>query len=212
MTTGGGTLVPTTATARTSMADLISILRGLTNTGLTDYSVSGATYWTDAQLQTVMDRHVYPVRYEPMTPMPTIGLSGTAAYYDYQSPRRFFETTNGGTARFVVQDETGATIGTAAYTADYPSGRVTFGTDTTGSTRYVTGYSYDLNACAADVWTQKAAHYVTAYDFSTDNHNLRRSQIIANCMLMAKDYAAGQAVHNMSIERGDTSGYVTDED
>jgi len=203
----GSTFSGTGATgARASMADLLLALRGLTNAGAAEYTVNSVSYWTDEQLEDVLDRHVYSVRHELLTAHPTEGV-GTSAYFDYQSSRRFFESTGGGTARFIVQDDTGATVGTAAWTADYPRGLVTFGTSTTGLSRYLTGASYDMNAAASDVWSQKASHYVTAYDFSTDNHSLKRSQIIQNCLLMSKEYASGAQAYSVSVDRSDTGAY-----
>lgn len=194
------------AVSRESMAGLITLLRSLTASTPNDYVVAGNPYWTDAQLQAVLDRHVYYVRSESLTPYEVIEAGGSVNCYDYQSKHRFFESQLAGTpvTRFNVLDETYTTIGTAAWTADYPRGRVTFGTTTGGVSRYLTGYSYDLNAAAADVWQQKAAHYVTAYDVSTDNHNLRRSQIIQNCLVMSKEYASGAKVVNVGFDRGDT--------
>lgn len=194
---------PPTA-ARESMADLITILRGMTWANPFDYQVAGVPYWSDAQLQTVLDRHASTIRHAELRPLPTVGAGGSISYFDYQSPRRFFESTIAGTSRFIIQDNTGATVGTAAYTVDYPRGLVTFGTTTIGLSRYVTGYSYDLNAAAADIWTQKAAHYASAYDFSTDNHSLSRSQLIKNALTMAKEYGSGGAVYTVSVDRSDT--------
>jgi hypothetical protein len=195
-----------TETARASMADLITNLRSLTNAGALEYTVAGNPFWTDKQLQTVLDRHVTYIRDEVLRPLETISAGGSTSYFDYQSSYRFLESTVGGTSRFIVKDETYTAIGTAAYTVDYPRGFVTFGTTTTGLTRYLTGYSYDLNAAAADVWSQKAAHYVTSYDVQTDNHGLKRSQIIQNCLTMAKNYSSGAMVFSVSVDRSDTVG------
>jgi hypothetical protein len=188
------------------MADLLLTLRGLTAAGSAEYTVNAVSYWTDQQLQDVLDRHVYPIRHEELLPLDTIGTGGTVTYLDYQSPRRFLESTIGGTSRFTIQDEGGTTVGTASYSVDYPRGMVTFTADTEGLSRFLTGFSYDVNAAAADVWAQKASHYVTAYDFSTDNHSLKRSQIIQNCLTMAKGYGSGAAVYSVTMERSDTSG------
>lgn len=192
--------------ARTSMADLLLTLRGLTNAGSAEYAVNGSAYWVDQQLQDVLDRHVQPIRHELLDVLPTHGSGGSITYVNYQSPHRFFESVLAGTptTRFVIQDEAGDAIGSAGFSVDYPRGLVTFGTATGGLSRYLTGYSYDMNAAAADVWQQKAAHYVTAYDFSSDNHNLRRSQIIDNCLKMAREYASGAAIYSVSMERSDT--------
>jgi hypothetical protein len=203
-----------TATARASMADLITALRGYTAAGFNEYAVAALPYWSDAQLQAILDRHCTIVTNEPMYPFETIEAGAVVAYYNYQAPGKYWESTSGGTARFVVQDETFDTVGTAAYSVDYNRGLVTFGTTTAGATRYVSGYCYDLAGAAAEVWNQKASHYVTAYDFSTDNHNMRRSQIIDNCLKMAREYTTGMAasmingggVRSVTVERSDTSG------
>lgn len=186
------------------MADLLLTLRGLTSSGSAEYTVNGSAYWTDDQLEDVLDRHVVIVNHEELIPDQKVGSGGSVTYLEYQSAYRFFETTSAGTSRFIVQSHAGATVGTADYSVDYPRGRVTFTADTTGLSRYATGYSYDLNAAAADIWSQKAAHYVTAYDFSTDNHNLRRSQIIDNCLRMSKEYGSGGMIYSVTMERGDT--------
>jgi hypothetical protein len=186
------------------MADLLLTLRGLTSAGSAEYTVNGSAYWTDDQLEDVLDRHVKVIRYEQLTPYEIVEAGGSVSYYDYQSKHRFFESTSGGTARFIVRDSAGSVVGTASYTPDYPYGLVKFSATTGGLSYYLDGYSYDMNAAAADVWQQKAAHYVTAYDVSTDNHNLRRSQIIQNCLVMSKEFASGARVYSVTVERGDT--------
>jgi hypothetical protein len=142
--------------ARASMADLILTLRGLTACGIMDYTVADVPYWSDAQLQAVLDRHVSAVRHEDLFTRETIAAGGTVQYFDYQSPGRFYESTDGGTARFIIQDAAYATVAATAYSVDYPRGLVTFAANTLGMSRYLTGFSYDLNAAAADVWSQQA--------------------------------------------------------
>jgi hypothetical protein len=198
-----GTAV-SSAGLRSSMADLIATLRGLTAAAAGEYTVNSVSYWTDAQLQDVLDRHVTIVRDEVLVPLEAIESGGSVSYYDYTSAYRFLESTSGGTSRFIVKDANYDAVGTASYSVDYPRGLITFTATTEGQSRYLDGYSYDLNAAAADVWGQKASHYVTAYDFSTDNHNLSRGQIIKNCLTMAKEYAAGAKVQTVSMERNDT--------
>lgn len=192
--------------ARTSMSDLISTLRGLTGAGTADYSITGGTtYWSDEQLQAVLDRHVSQIKQERLEASPTIESGGAVSYYDYQSRHNFFEAQLAGTpvTRFLVLDETYATLGTAAYTVNYERGSLTFGTSTGGASRYVSGYSYDLNGAASDVWSQKASHYALAYDVSTDNHSLTRSQLIKNCLQMAKEYGSNARARSILMERGD---------
>jgi len=94
----------------------------LTASSANDYKVAGNPYWTDAQLQTVFDRHVTYIRSHKLEPTSVIEAGGSVSYYDYQSSYRFFESSDAGTARFIVLDETYTPIGTADYTADYPRG------------------------------------------------------------------------------------------
>lgn len=175
--------------ARSTMSDLITTVRGMTNAGSTDYTIAGASYWTDDQIQTVLDRHRVEVRDEPLRSFAVTVSGGSVAWYDYQSSYNFFEQTgSGGSALFVVQDSIGTIQGTALWTADYSRGLVTFGNTTGGTAYYLTARSYDVNGAAAEIWRQKAAAYAVMPDFSTDNHSVKRSHIVAQCERMATYY------------------------
>ena len=69
--------------ARASMADLIVNLRSLTNAGANEYTVAGLPYWSDAQIQTVLDRHVSYINHEEIYPQETYETGGSVSYYDY---------------------------------------------------------------------------------------------------------------------------------
>jgi hypothetical protein len=188
------------------MANLITELRSLSEAGTADYTLGASTFWDDDSLQNVLDLHRMDVVFEQLTPCPTYGTTnGTLIYNTYKSSYGYYEATTGGTAVFYVQDGTGAVQGTAAYTPDYRRGVVTFGADTSGTTYYLTGRSYDLNASAADVWRRKASHYASAFDFSTDNHSVTRSQVYAHALEMAEYYEgkSGDAVSVVQMYRGD---------
>ena len=201
-------------TARTTMTGLINVLRGMTNAGATDYSVNSVSFWSDDQLQTILDRYATIIRDEALTAMQTFTAGGAVLVTDYQSSNKFFETTSGGTLRFVVKDYTGGTAGTALWSADYERGLVTFVANTSGSAYYLTGYSYDVYAAAADVWYQKAAHASEQIDFSADNHNIKRSHIAAAAYKMAQRYeglSSSNTSVSVEIDRGDMNierGYI----
>jgi hypothetical protein len=193
-------------TARTGMATLITELRSMAEAGTADYSISSSTFWSDDHLQDVLDLHRTEIVFQPLTPYPTQGAGGTLLYNDYRSHYGMYEATTGGTAVFYVQDSTGANVGTALYTPDYRRGQVSFAANTAGTTYYLTGRSYDLDAAAADVWRRKASHYApTSFDFSTDNHSVSRSQVYAHCLEMSNFYESksGDAVSTISMFRGD---------
>jgi hypothetical protein len=191
--------------ARTGMANLITELRTMAEAGTSDYSLGSSTFWTDDHLQDVLDLHRTDIVFQPLTPYPTQGAGGTLLYNEYRSSYGMFEQTTGGTAIFYVQDSTGATQGTALWSADYRRGVVTFGSDTAGTSYYLTARSYDVNSAAADVWRRKASHFASAFNFSTDNHTINRAQVYEHCLEMASHFESisGGAVSVVSLYRGD---------
>lgn len=192
--------------ARAGMTALLTEFRGLAEAGTAEYSVAGTSYWTDDQLQDVLDIHRKDVIFEPLQMYPTQIAGGSISYQDYRSSYGYYEATTGGTAILYLQDSTGETIGSANYTPDYRRGQFQFSANQAGSVYYLTGHSYDLNAAAADIWRRKAAHYApTSFDFSTDNHSIHRSQVYQHCKEMA-DYFDGQSsgsIQTVSMFRSD---------
>lgn len=194
-------------TARTTMSSLISTLRGMTNAGTADFVVGSSTFWSDDQLQTILDRYVTVIRDETLSPAYEISTGGTVIYKDYQSKSRYFENTNGGTAQFVIRDPASGTVqGTADWSANYETGLVSFTNDTQGKLYSLSGRSYDVYAAAAEVWYQKASHAAEMIDFSTAGHSVKRSNVYAASMAMAKRYegmATKQVSTSAEMVRGD---------
>lgn len=166
--------------ARSGMADLITRVRALTSAGTADYTVAGATFWTDDQVQDALDRCRRDIHDEAVSPLVTYNSGGTAEYKTYELGHANLESTTGGTAVFYLRDATGARVGTALYTPDYERGEVEFASSVTGgSVLYLTGRSYDVYAAAADIWRQKAAHVADRFDFSADGASFKPSQLVA---------------------------------
>lgn len=191
---------------RSGMTWLIGELRGMTEAGTADYTVAGSAYWSDTQLQDVLDIHRTDIFFEQLTVNPVIASGGTSIYKDYRSTYKNLEATTGGTAILYLQDATGATIGTANYTADLRRGQFQFNTDQGGTVYYLTGSSYDLQASAADIWRRKMAHYApTAFNFSTDNHSVSREAVYQHCKDMAIFFEgkSGDAIESIEMYRGD---------
>jgi hypothetical protein len=174
------------STLRTGMSNLITELRGMTEAGTADYSVTSSTYWSDVHLQDALDDHRKDIIFEPLQMYPVTVSSGSSSYKDYRASMGMFEATTGGTDIFYVQDSSGSVAGSANYTPDYRRGQIQFTNDQRGTVYYLTARSYDLNSAAADVWRKKAAHVApTSFDFSTDNHSINRSQVYTHCLEMA---------------------------
>lgn len=173
--------------ARSGMTNLITTMRGMADLGTADYTIGGVSYWTDEQVQSVMDNHRVDIWREPLYIIETYIGGGSAEYKHYQSEYTNFEETTGGTSIFYIEEADGDNI-TSGWTADYQRGHLTFSDDTLGTVYYLTGRSFDLNASAADIWRRKAAHYGASFSFSTDNHRVDKGALIQNALKMAEVY------------------------
>jgi hypothetical protein len=192
--------------ARTGMTALLEELRGLAEAGTSEYTIGTTLYWSDNALQDIMDVNRRDVVYAQLAAFPKIATGGTLTYFEYRSAYDFLEQTSGGTDICYLQNGGGTALGTALWSADYRRGVFTFAGDTAGSTVYMTGRSYDLNAAAADIWRRKASHYApTSFNFSTDNHSVSREQVYTHCIDMATYFQgiSGNAIQTIGRYRSD---------
>jgi hypothetical protein len=187
-------------TARSGMTDLITNLRGMTEAGTADYTSGVSTFWSDDQVQMILDRHKSIVDFAQMGIVyQRTGQTWMTKIYDAGQPN--WEQP------LVVKDAYGTVIGTALYTVDYDQGRVIFANDTGMALYNVSGTIYNLYGAAAEIWRMKAAHYAGAYDLSTDNHSLKRSQLMAQANAMAVQYGVmANPGGSIFTERGDMYG------
>lgn len=189
--------------ARSTLASLIQQLRGLTYAGTAEYTIGTASYWDDDQLEVLLDRFRLDVFREPLRSQEELIGGGTVNWKTYLSRRQWFESTNGGTAIFVVEDSTGAKAGTALWSADYNRGVVTFAANTGGTEYYLTGRSYDLYSAAAELLTSWATKEKLAFDFTTDGQSFRESQKATMLLSMAEQYRGMSAPMAVSMVRVD---------
>lgn len=189
--------------ARTGMQTLIDTVRGYANAAPDEWTISTDTslieYWSDEEIQRVLDRHKREYIHELMDAQPTYE-SGTTVFKQY-----LLGATNveGGTVVFRVEDTAGTVSG---YTVDYTRGIVTFSTDQNGKAFYWSGFAYDLDAAAADIWRMKASHVAGLVDFSTDGHSIKRSQQAQQYLTMANYYqqrSASEGISTAKIVRDD---------
>lgn len=151
--------------ARTGMGNLIQRVRGLSKAGTADYTVGDDTYFSDDHIQDILDGNADLLIDSPFAWLPQT-ISGTVNYLTAQNQYRDFEEAVSGTARWAIRDNTGNLIGTANYSANYRAGRVTFGANQGGTAYYLTAYTYDVHAAAAEVWRMRLANFADWYAFS----------------------------------------------
>jgi len=175
--------------ARTGMTSLIRRLRQMCETGASDYTLDGATYWTDDDLQGRLDEARRQVLQVALVPRPSY-ISGDNVYKRYEIPRSVgnaVEGVAGGTAIFRVYDSTGVDV-TDTYTFNEHDLTVEFTVDQEGVALYWDGYAYDLQAAAREIWLSKAAHAHMAINFSADGRKFDREALYQHCMEQAKVY------------------------
>lgn len=206
MSAGSGTVTPASGelAVRQGMADLIQQLRQMTNAGMADYTIAGVSYWSDLQLQDILDRNVVRLNFVPLDVYPRLAGSGLTEWHEYRCKYNFFEQPGyGGTTIFMIQNTIGSVQLTSTYAADYQNGVFEFVANQMGTVMCVSGYSYDPNGAAAEIWGQKAAQYGMAYDFKTDNQQFSRSQVIDQALKMAQYYGNQARLNSVSIGRSD---------
>ena len=190
-------------TARTGMATLIGTVRGLANAGTAEWTVAGTSstisYWDDDEIQRVLDRHKVEYIHADLEPVQSYS-GGTVIYLQYRANVTDIES---GAGVFKVEDVDGTVTPSSV---DYSRGIVSFATDQAGTSYWWSGYAYDLNASAADIWRMKASHVAEMVDWSTDGHNVKRSQQVSACLNMASYYqsrSSSEGVSTAKVTRDD---------
>lgn len=192
--------------ARDGMANIILALRAFAQASTSEYTLGSETYFTDDHLEDVLDRHRRDVFFYPLVAEARVNTAGNAQYFDFYFEGGYWEEANGGTAVWLIQDGTGAHIGTASYTVDYAAGFVRFTTDTQGTASYyLTGRKYDLNRAIAYVWRQKAANVANRVDFESDNHMFKASQLAEHYLKMASQYEREAGASFRRLTRSDVN-------
>jgi hypothetical protein len=173
--------------ARDGMSNTIAELRNMCNAGTADYTLGVTTYWSDNQLQQVLDQYRTDFR-EALEMKPTY-TGGSVTYTEFYFSYPWVEHAESGTVAWRVETSDGGTVaGTADYVVNYHARNITFDNDQAGTAWLLFGRRYDMNRAAAHVWRHKASSYSAVYDVSTDNHTLKRSQLVENARKMALYY------------------------
>lgn len=188
---------------RATMAELITELRALTDAGADDHQIGGVTFWSDQQLQDVLDRNRTTIRREALQPDGEYN-AGAWLYYDYPIPAELGAIERAGTGGgFALRDASGNDA--PAHTINYAAGVITFDDDTGGDVYYLDCRGYDMNAAAAAVWEQKAGFVAASVDWKADNHAISASQEHDHCMERARHFRsrAGGGVQVIEFFRSD---------
>lgn len=172
---------------RAGMIENIRQLRAMSQATDSEYALLGENYFTDDQLQTVLDRYRLDVYQEMIEPIPYSEHS-TTIYRDYYFRNGHVEAASSGTLIWQLQNSSYNAVSTADYSIDYNAKLIRFSSTTDGGYHFLSYRSYNLNAAAAEVWRMKAANVAGRFDIRSDNHDLKRSQLTAQYLKMAEYY------------------------
>ncbi len=170
--------------ARDGMVNIILELRLLTETADNDETVDGVAYWTDNQLQSILDRYRTDYNQLVIRPISRLITGGYYEYVTYPFPENVEWVETGDTDNvFIIQDTQGNIEQYASdYTVDFDARIITFAVSTEGDTFYFTFRSYDIDRAAADVWSKKLSLRTRLINWKTDNHTLAEDQEYQHCL------------------------------
>jgi hypothetical protein len=187
------------------MKIIVEQVRVMTEADTAEYSLAGQTYWSDRHLVDILDGERDFMSDVRLMIVPKT-LDGTVYYRRYEFPYRGMieiEGTANGTANFRIHDSTGADIDFADFTFNARDRSISFIDDQAGSVRYWSGFIYDVNAAAKQIWLRKAAHAYKAINFSADGHKFDREAIHAHCIEMAKQFGYQGGIGSATMIRTD---------
>lgn len=172
--------------ARAGMANLITELRRRTMAGTADVTLGTVTYWSDNQLQDVLDTYRETLRQITLSAIPTrVGTSYSYTEYPIPSQLEWVEE-NATDSGWQLVDSAGGSA--PSYTVNYKAHMITFAADTANLNYYLDCRAYDLNQAAGDVWESKASFVAGNVDWKSDNHDIKASQEYAHCMKQAQTW------------------------
>ena len=193
--------------AQLNRVNLLTDLRRMTDTAVGAYTVNSVSYWTDDQLEEIMQGFAVDYDTVPLMSIPQY-YNGTWEHRKYRIPKslpvwlEYFTpaqlTANQALAAedqldedvsFYVVDVEGVVVDSSTYT--YHKGRRTieFAADTNVTQYYLRVIGYNLNEIAAQVWYDKAAHRVELVDWRGGDHQVKEDQEWKHCMEMAQHYS-----------------------
>lgn len=159
--------------ARPTMAALIALVRTMTGSPT-------ASEFTDDEIQNALDGRRREYRYAALDALETRTASGVE-YHDFTAPYRHWEDG--------VALVSGAYAPLTPDDSDLINGRWSFDADMNGSMPILlSGFSYDVNAAAADICTEWAAKLARDFDFQADQDEFKRSQKRAGLLEAAKSF------------------------
>ncbi len=168
---------------REGMTAPISRLRFLGDCA-TDDLFNDVTYWTDEQLQDILDMNTVQSQRIKLVE----DLRYTDGSLDWKVQRFKLPVNYDMERTAIVVDQYGYTVSDTLYTLNYLTQVVTFTTLPTRGTYYLECNQIDMYEAVADVWDKKASQRTNYIVIKGGNNRFEHSQEYEHCVDMAKHY------------------------
>ena len=187
-------------TARPGMERIILEIRAHTDTHENEVEVNGVIYWTDDQIQQVLDNHRKDVRGLQLTAFSEYE-NGSTVYKRYYFPNEL--------GRWVERDDTPDTfsvvdgVGVAApeHTIDYDGRLVIFSNTTLGREYFIRARVFDTSSAIADIWLMKAGQRAELINWRAGGQNLQEDEEYQHCMEQYRLYSGLLGIHSIRLKR-----------
>lgn len=177
--------------ARAGMVDIIAALRGETDAEENATTVNGVAYWTDDQLQEILDTYSHDVLVQlQATPR---RVNGTTSYTRYYVPSELHAQyvrleSSETTGAFILRTSTGYEVDDSTYTY-YPfRNLIEFTSSQSNRTFILEARAYSIANAAAHVWNMKADFRTKLITIKAGNHALNEDQEFLHCIQMRDFY------------------------
>jgi len=181
------------------MTQHILELRRMTDASATEVKVNNVQYWTDDQLQGILDAYRHDVLDLPLLPA-SQREAGNDVTYRYYIPDEVGTWIENDPLYLSVVDENGNAV--SGYTYDSINRYMLFTTNTSGATRLLRCRFFDMRLAAARVWFEKAGHRVALINWKAGGQNLNEDQEYQHCMAMFQAYSGNDGVKSILPNTG----------
>lgn len=188
--------------ARAGMLALIRRLRLNTSAGVNSDVVNGIEYWTDDQLQEILDEFSSDLNDVELIPSYQ-SVGGQIQYLTYYLPETVSIYIEGADTpnAFTLVDTLGNTV--TGYTFDASRRRFDFTVNQNGKTYRLRARQFDMAQASAEVWLRKAGLRYELIDWKAGTYNLKEDEIYQHCLEMYKKWAGQNAFKRVQLNRID---------
>lgn len=175
--------------ARATLADIISIVRGLI-----DDPAGASAVFSDDEIQNALDARRDEARYVKAEEKPSIAPGGVVQFVTFDAPVKMWE------AGTVLVDQSFTPLTPA--TTDLVNGRWTFASQPRYPVMMV-GFTHDVWGASADLLREWSRRESLAFDVQANGTNLQRSQKAQALQARATEYLAKARIRSADLVRTD---------